>query len=71
MVDIKPEEKTTLKFEKKRRLRNSLESMAISLVKMSPKIAKLVVGATPFAFSADLVGEAFENMVKAVLKEQI
>jgi len=52
--------------QKRMTVRERLKSVAVALVKMSPKIARTVIGFTPLApFS--LVGEAFENMVKSVL----
>ncbi len=72
MVDVKQgeQQQQQIKFEKKSRIRTKLEAMAVRLVRMSPKIAKTVVGLTPLAPFKDLVREAFEGMVKAILDEQ-
>jgi hypothetical protein len=53
--------------EKKRTIRDRLKSVAVSLVKMSPKIARTIIGFTPLAPFSNLIGESFDNMVKAAL----
>lgn len=68
LADIKQGE--VVKFNKKTGIRAKLAKMAENLVKMSPKIAQTVINFTPLAPLSGLIGEAFENMVKAVLDEQ-
>jgi hypothetical protein len=56
--------------EKKKTIREKLKSVAVSLVRMSPKIARTVVGFTPLAPFKDLIGESFDKMVNAALNEK-
>lgn len=53
--------------QKKKSIRERLKSVAIALVKMSPKIARTIISFTPLAPFSNLVGEAFENMVNSAL----
>jgi hypothetical protein len=53
--------------EKKKTIREKLKSVAVALVKMSPKIARTIIGFTPLAPFSNLIGESFENMVNAAL----
>lgn len=53
--------------QKKRTIRERLKSVAVALVKISPKIARTIIGFTPLAPFSNLVGESFENMVNSAL----
>jgi hypothetical protein len=53
--------------EKKKGIRNKLYGVAKALVKMSPKIARVIIGFTPLAPFGDLIGETFDSMVQGAL----
>jgi hypothetical protein len=50
--------------EEKKTIHDRLRTLAKSLVKMSPTIARTVVGFTPLAPFSNLVGETFEAMIQ-------
>jgi hypothetical protein len=48
----------------------SKDPLIVSIVRMSPKIVRTVVGFTPLAPFKDLIGESFDKMVNAALNEK-
>jgi hypothetical protein len=61
----------SLDENKKRGIRDRLKSLAISIVKVSPKIAEVVATCTPLAPFSKIIGETFDNIIKEVLAKRI
>ena len=59
--DVKEEEKKTT-------IREKLKGVAVSLVKLSPKIARAIASSTPLAPFSELIGEGFDKIIERVLQ---
>jgi len=50
-------------------IREKLKGVALSLVKLSPKIARTLAGFTPLAPFSELIGEGFDKMIEGAIKQ--
>ena len=55
--------------QKKKTIHERLKSVAMGLVKMSPNIARTIIGFTPLAPFSNLIGETFDNMVNSAMNK--